>query len=178
MDSTRLLHFFVRSICILILISILWLTVAEHYNRALAFISEPFVPDGRSIQVTDTHIFFEDSTTSETASNKLFSIDALTLHHGLILMCSVILAANGIRLFDKTKSIFLLSLISFCVHVTLLPLLGNSVPSNADAYYIDRYDISTLKLIAVAWGMFPAALCVGCCFFYGLPRTSADKDAQ
>ena len=117
---TKSYHIIIWSICILILISILWLTVAEHYNKALAFISEPFVPDGRSIQVTDTHIFFEDSTTAGTAPRKLFSIDALTLHHGLILMCSVILAANGIRFFDKTKSIVLLSLLSFCIHVTLI----------------------------------------------------------
>ena len=178
MGSTRILHFLFRSICILILISILWLTVAEHYNKALAFISEPFVPDGRSIKVTDTHIFFESSTSAGTAPRKLFSIDALTLHHGLILMCSVILAANGIRFFDKAKSILLLSLLSFCIHVTLLPLLGNSVPSNADAYYVDSYDVNTLKLFAVAWGLFPAVLCVGWCFLYWLPRTSVDINPQ
>ena len=93
-------------------------------------------------------------------------------------MCSVILAANGIRFFDKAKSIVLLSLLSFCIHVTLLPLLGNSVPSNADAYYVDSYDVNTLKLFAVAWGLFPAVLCVGWCFLYWLPRTSVDINPQ
>ena len=178
MDSPRLLHFLLRSICILILISILWLAVAEHYNKALVFISEPFVPDERSIQVTNTHIFFEDSTNPGSEPKRLFSIDALTLHHGLILMCSVILAANGIRVFDKGKSIILLSFLSFCVHVTLLPLLGNSLSSNADAYHVTSYDANTLKPFAVAWGLFPAVLCVGWCFLYWLPKTSSDADMQ
>lgn len=178
MDNTKLIHFFLRSICILILISILWLTVAEQYNKALSFISGPFVPDGKSIRVTDTHIFFEDSTDSETEPKRLFSLDAFTLHHGLLLMWSVILAAHRVGFFVKAKSIILLSLLSFCVHVTLLPLLGNSLSSNADAYYVDRYNANVLKLFAVSWGLFPAVLCVGWSFFYWLPRISSRENDQ
>ena len=86
LGTPRLLTFALRAIVLIVLISILWISVARPYNEALVFLAQPLIPDSVSMKALGSHIIIDDSRLSSP-----LSIDGLTLHFGLILMAALVL---------------------------------------------------------------------------------------
>ena len=80
-----------RALVLVPLVSLLWIGVAERYNRALVSLARPLAPEGLSVEVLGRYILFE-----EPGVFAAVSIDGFTLHFGLILLAVLVLAAVGV----------------------------------------------------------------------------------
>ena len=90
LGTSSLLAFSFRAFVLLLLVPLLWLTIARPYNEALVALSHNLLPDGVTLSVLGTHILID-----YTPAAPPFSLDGLTLHSGLVLMTVLILAAVG-----------------------------------------------------------------------------------
>ena len=91
LGTARLLTFSFRALVLLILLPLLWITVADRYNQALVAAAQLLLPTGLSLNAIGGHILIEHSPQVAPVS-----IQGFTLHYGLILLAVLVLAAVGI----------------------------------------------------------------------------------
>ena len=174
LGTPRLLTFALRAIVLIMLISILWVSVARPYDEALVFLAQPLVPDSISMKALGSHIIIDDSRLSLP-----LSIDGLTLHFGLILMAALVLAAVGIGVAPRLGWLAAMGAGAFLMHVIGVALIARGLTWASVADSPDDSRRLVLSAFAVFWGLIPALIGGLWCFMYWLPRVSnASQNGQ
>ena len=106
----------------MLLISLLWATIAKPYNQALVSVAGPLLSEKTSVKVLGKHIVITESESSSPVS-----IDGYTLHFGLILMVVLVLAAVGIGTVPRISWLLALAMGVFLLHVVGVALLARGV---------------------------------------------------
>ena len=173
LGTARLLTFSFRALILVLLISMLWLSVAEPYNEALVSLSNPLLPEEASTRVQRFHIVFETLPVSGKGERVSIAIDGFTLHYGLILMAVLVLAAVGIGVIPRLAWLVALVAGAFGVHVVGVALLARGFVWTTGASSPEDTGRLVLSMFAVFWGLLPAAVGGAWCFLYWIPRVSS-----
>ncbi len=167
LGTARLLTFAFRAFVLLLLISLLWATIAKPYNQALVSVAGPLLSDKISVKVLGKHIVIAGSESSSPVS-----IDGYTLHFGLILMVVLVLAAVGIGAVPRISWLLALAMGVFLLHVVGVALLARGVAWISDASSSENSGRLVFSMFAVFWGVLPVAIGGTWCFLYWIPRIS------
>lgn len=106
---------------LVLLILILWVSVAERYNEALTALARAALPSALSVTALGSQIVIEQSGTAP------FSIDGFMLHYGLILLAILVLAAVGIGFVARVGWLLGMDAGAFVLHVIGVTLLARGV---------------------------------------------------
>lgn len=167
LGTARLLTFAFRALVLLLLISVLWISMAHRYNEALVSLAGYLLPDTLSVKAVGSHIVIEAA-----ALEAPVSIDGLTLHYGLVLMGVLVLAAVGIGTVQRMGWLLVLGAGAFFVHVVGVVLLARGVAWASGSASPEQSGRLVFSLFAVFWGLLPAVVAGLWCFLYWLPRIS------
>ena len=167
LETGRLLTFSFRALVLLLLLPVLWLTVAARYNEALVKLAGALVPGGLSLTAVGNHILIDDQRLASPVS-----IDAFTLHYGLLLLAVLVLAAVGIDVVPRLGWLLGMGLGAFVVHVIGVALLARGVAWALGGTSVQDPSSVVLGVFAVLWGLLPAIAGGSWCFGYWLPRAS------
>ena len=166
LGTARLLTFSFRALVLLILLPLLWITVADRYNQALVAAARLLLPTGLSLNAIGSHILIEHSPQVAPVS-----IQGFTLHYGLILLAVLVLAAVGIGAAARIGWLLGMGAGAFLLHVVGVALLARGVAwAAADA---PSGGTLVFSLFAVFWGLLPAVIGGAWSFMYWLPRVWA-----
>ena len=166
LGPVRLVTFALRALVIVVILAILWPTVAEPYNQGLVHLAGPLIPD-LSVKALGSHLLFQGP---ELASS--VSIDGLTLHFGLVLMAVLVLAAVGLGVLPRLFWLAVLGSGAFLLHVVGVALLGRGILWASSPGSAESSGELVFSLFAVFWGLLPAAIGGAWCFMYWLPRVA------
>lgn len=167
LGTARLLSFSFRALVLLVLVPMLWISVAERYNTGLVALAGPLVPDGLSLDALGSHILIDSPRLASPVS-----VDGLTLHYGLILLVVLVLAAVGISARARIGWLLGMGAGAFVLHVVGVALLARGVAWASAAPASDSPSTLVFSLFAVFWGLVPAAVGAAWCFIYWLPRVA------
>ena len=59
LGTARLLTFAFRSVVLLLLLSLMWIVVAEQYDKAIVSVADPILPAGASATAIGARLVFE-----------------------------------------------------------------------------------------------------------------------
>lgn len=166
---TRLLNFAFRSLVLLIGISILWISVAQRYNEALIALVQPLLPSSIAIREFGAYILIQDSQMSAPVS-----VHGFTLHSGLILMAVLVLAVDGIGVFQRIGWLLAMGAVIFLLHVLGVTLLARGVSWASVGISPHISGQLVFSLFAIFWGLLPAIVGGAWCLVYWAPRTRAE----
>ena len=173
LGKSNLLAFSFRALVLLLLVPLLWLTVARQYNEALVVLAQRLLPDGLALSALGTHIMIDYSEAARP-----FSVDGFTLHYGLILMTVLILASVGLDLLPRIGWLLAFAAGGFALHVVGVALLARGVAwSSADSSAGGSVSL-VLRLFAIFWGLVPAVAGGAWALLYWLPRMSVQPSAE
>ena len=166
LGTSRLLTFAFRALVLLLLIPILWISVAERYNEALVALAAVLLPDGLSLDALGSHILIEDVRLA-----KPVSIEGFTLHYGLVL------AAVGVS--PKARVGWLVGMGAgvFVLHIVGVALLARGVAWASVSDSAESSGDLVFSLFAIFWGLLPALIGGAWAFLYWLPRASAQAQS-
>ena len=167
LGTARLLSFCFRALVLLLLIPLLWLTVAARYNRALVAVAAVLLPEELSLTAVDTRILIEHSGLGAPVS-----IEGFTLHYGLILLAVLILAAVGISAKARVGWLLGMGVGGFLLHVIGMTLLARGVAWASGNTSSGDPGTLVFSLFAIFWGLLPAIVGGAWGFLYWLPRAS------
>ena len=173
LGTARLLTFSFRALVLLLLIPILWIGLAERYNQALVVLARILVPEGVSLRVIGSHILIEHHGLASPVS-----IEGFTLHHGLVLLVVLVLAAVGIGLAVRIGWLLAMGVGAFLLHAMGVALLAQGVAWASSNAWGESSGTLVFSLFAVFWGLLPAVLGLAWCFLYWLPHASARLQDQ
>ena len=173
LGTARLLTFAFRALVLLFPVSVLWIGVAEQYNRAMVSLADPLLPAGVSATTVGAHVIFADSALAVPVS-----VDGFTMHYGLILMVVLVLASVGIGVASRMSWLLALVAGAFVMHVVGLALLGQGLAWAAGADSPEGSGRLVFSLFAVFWGLLPAVIGGLWCFLYWSPRASGGVRAR
>ena len=165
LGTGRLLSFAFRALVLVLLIPILWISVADLYNEALVSVAKFVLPDGLSLQALDNHIVIEYSSRAAP-----FTVDGFMLHYGLILLAVLILAAVGVGVLARVGWLVGMGAGVFLLHVVGVALLARGVAWAYGDTPSEAQDTFVFSMFAVFWGLLPAVIGGAWCFAYWLPR--------
>lgn len=172
LGTSRLLTFAFRALVLLLLIPILWISVAERYNEALVALAAVLLPDGLSLDALGSHILIEDVRLA-----KPVSIEGFTLHYGLVLLAVLVLAAVGVS--PKARVGWLVGMGAgvFVLHIVGVALLARGVAWASVSDSAESSGDLVFSLFAIFWGLLPALIGGAWAFLYWLPRASAQAQS-
>ena len=173
LGTSRLLTFAFRALILLLIISILWVGVAETYNQALVALASPMLPGETSVHELGFHLVFE-----HPLFNTGVAIDGLTLHFGLVLLSVLVLAAVGIKPGPRIGWLVALVAGAFVVHVFGVALVGRGLTWAVGTDSPTQSTRLVLSLFAVYWGLIPPAVGGMWCFAYWLPKIRNSPETQ
>ena len=148
-----------------LLVSILWIGVAERYNEALVAVAAPLLYGELTVTALGSHLLIEEPDAFQP-----LSIDGLTLHFGLVLMAVLVLAAVGVSAASRIRWLALMVAGSFLLHVVGVVLLARGVAWSLGTESPDESGRLVFSLFAVFWGLLPAVLGGLWCVKYWLPK--------
>jgi hypothetical protein len=157
---------------LLILVPMLWISVAERYNYGLVALAGALLPDGLSLDTLGSHILIEGPRLASPVS-----VDGLTLHFGLILLAVLVLAAVGISAVARIGWLLGMGAGVFALHVVGVALLARGVAWASAAPASEGPGTLVFSLFAVFWGLVPAAIGAAWCFMYWLPRVADQRQS-
>ncbi len=153
MGTPKLLAFACRAIALILLISILWPGIVSLYNDALVLLARPLTPDGVTLLVSGSHILFSDPR-----AGSFLSLDALTLHFGLILMTALILAVVGMGFAERARWLAAMAAATFAGHVVCVVAIAMAFTWAARADPTGDFLRLAVSAFAVFWGLIPALI--------------------
>jgi hypothetical protein len=168
LPSGKLLSFAFRALILVMLVPLLWLTVAERYNTALVALAKNLVGDTPSLSVLGTRILIEYNTAALP-----FSLDSLTLHSGLVLLSVLVLASVGVGTLLRIGWLIAFAAGAYILHVTGLALLTRGIVWASSGDDVEESALLVLKVFAIFWGLIPALVGGAWAFGYWLPRMNA-----
>jgi len=166
----RLLHFALRSILILVLLSILWLGIMNHYNRILVQISSPGLPSNITVRILGSHFSFIANELPDDPPPVPVNINSLTLHYGGILLCVLVLAAVEMKIITRLMWLATLLACSFVAQVVGIVLFAHGLSWAFRAGADQEIARLVFSFFAVGWGLMPATIGGAWCYFYWKPR--------
>ena len=167
LGTASLLTFSFRALVLLILVPMLWTTVAGRYNDALVALAQVSLPEELSLSAIGTHILIEHPRLGSPVS-----IDGFTLHYGLVLMVVLVLAAVGIGALARVGWLLGMGAGVFALHVVGVGLLARGVAWASASASVESSGTLVFSLFAVFWGLLPAVIGGAWSFMYWLPRAS------
>ena len=173
LGTARLLTFSLRALVLLLLISILWISVAERYNQALVAVAQALLPDAYSLKALGSHILIDHRELAAPVS-----VEGLTLHFGLVLLAVLVLAAVGIGVVARVGWLLAMGSGVFLLHIIGVTLLAWGVAWAAGDTSSGGSDTLVFSLFAVFWGLLPAVFGGAWCFMYWLPRASVRPSVE
>ena len=168
LPSGKLLSFAFRALILVMLVPLLWLTVAERYNTALVALAKNLVGDTPTLSVLGTQILIEYNIAALP-----FSLDSLTLHSGLVLLSVLVLASVGVGILPRIGWLIAFAAGAYLLHVAGLALLTRGIVWASSGDDVDESARLVLKLFAIFWGLIPALVGGAWAFGYWLPRMNA-----
>ena len=171
--SGKLLSFAFRALVLVMLVPLLWLTVAEQYNTALVALAKYIDGDTASLSVLGTRILIEYSPTALP-----FSLDSLTLHSGLVLLSVLVLASVGVGVLPRIGWLIAFAAGGYILHVAGLALLSRGFVWASSGGDVESSTRLVLKLFAIFWGLLPALAGGAWAFGYWLPRLNAPPPGE
>ena len=168
LPSGKLLTFAFRALILVMLVPLLWLTVAERYNTALIALAKYLDGDSPSLSVLGTRILIEYSPTALP-----FSLDSLTLHSGLVLLSVLVLASVGVGILPRIGWLIAFAAGGYILHVAGLALFTRGIVWASGGGDVEESTRLVLKLFAIFWGLIPALAGGAWAFGYWLPRMNA-----
>ena len=168
LHSGKLLSFAFRALILVMLVPLLWLTVAERYNTALVAVATHLVGDSTPLSVLGTRILIEYSPAALP-----FSLDSFTLHSGLVLLSVLVLASVGVDILPRIGWLIVFIVGSYILHVAGLALFTRGIVWASSGGDVEASTRLVLKLFAIFWGLLPALAGGAWAFGYWLPRLNA-----
>lgn len=153
--DSRLLTFALRAVVVLLAFALLWSAVLVHYNRLLVFAASRLLPGQLSARVLGQSIVFEQGNVP------MLSIDALTLHFGLILFVVVVLSAVGLGTARRLVWLAASAGAILPLHIGALIALAHGLVWASQSVRPEQAEAVVFGVFAVFWGLFPLAA-VGC----------------
>ena len=172
LGTGRLLSFSFRALVLLILLPLLWLTVADRYNDALVVSAQILLPSDISLDTLGSKIIVDQS-----GINSSVSIEGYTLHYGLILLAVLVLAAVGIGIVPRIGWLLGLGIVTYLLHVVGVALLARGIAWASGSGSGEGAGTLVFSLFAIFWGLLPPIIGGAWAFLYRLPRTS-ERGAQ
>jgi len=166
LGTGKLLSFSFRALVLLILLPLVWITVADRYNQALVALARLVLPTDISVSAVGSHLLIDHSRITPSVS-----IEGYTLHYGLILLAVLVLAAVGIGVVPRIVWLLGLAAGAFLTHVIGLVLLAQGVVWASGSASVESSGTMVFSLFAVFWGLLPPVVGGAWCFMYWLPRT-------
>jgi hypothetical protein len=167
LDTGRLLTFALRALVLLLLVPLVWITVADGYNDAIAAPVRVLLPDDLSVKAVGRHILIQGQ-----GGGAPVSIDGFTLHYGLILLAVLVLAAVDIGFLPRIAWLLSLAAGAYLTHVIGLTLLSLGVSWASTAASNGNPGGLVYSLFAVFWGLLPPIVGGAWAVWYWLPRLS------
>ena len=122
LGTARLLSFSFRALVLLILVPMLWISVAEPYNNGLVALAGALLPDELSLEALGSHILIDGPGLASPVS-----VDGLTLHFGIILLAVLVLAAVGISARARVGWLLAMGAGAFALHIVEVALPARGV---------------------------------------------------
>ncbi|MDP6402206.1 MAG: hypothetical protein QF467_01510 [SAR202 cluster bacterium] len=167
LGTARLLTFAFRGLVLLLLVSALWIAVADGYTEALVSLAGPLVPDGQSLKALGSQIHVNAPTLASPVT-----IDGLTLHFGMVLVIVLVLAATDLKIVPRLGWLLAMAAAAFVLHVLGVALLARGVGWASESGSPEDSGRLVFSLFAVFWGLLPPAVGGVWCYAYWLPRAS------
>lgn len=167
LGTGRLLSFSFRALVLLLLVPLVWITVADRYNQALVTVAQRLLSADLSVEAIGTHIVIE-----YTGLRTPVSIEGYTLHYGLILLTVLILAAVGIGFLPRLGWLLGMGVAVFVLHVIGVALLAVGVAWASSDTPVDSSGTLVFSLFAVFWGLVPPLIGGVWALMYWLPRVA------
>ena len=168
----RLLVFAGAAIAILIVLSLIWTyLISDHYNRALVSVTDHLSGERiilgedfdkvtrQELGLSESNIYIAEEQNGEIILHGW--IESLSLHYGILLVISLILATPGIAWRRRFVFIPPVLLVMFVLHIITI-LIFAAVAPGADA---SRNPLVTL-FIVVGTALFPALIWLALTFRY------------
>ena len=173
LGTARLLTFALRALALLLIISIVWLTVASSYNELLVSLATPLLPNDVTAKALGEHIVFQGTGFASSVS-----INGLTLHYGLVLLVVLVLAAVGISPTARLGWLLVLVAGALLAHVAGVALLARGLVWSSTAASPEGTQKLVFNLFAVFWGLLPAAVGGAWCLGYWRPSVMAKATSE
>ena len=148
-----LLTFAVRALLVLVAVSLVWVALAGPYNRLLVGVTSPVAPDSMTIRVFDSDLLF-----LQPGSAPPVTLRGLTLHWGLVLVTTLVLAATGLSVKGRLVSLAALLAAVFLTHLVAVALLPRGYAWVAGPGSPSWSGTLVEGLYAVYWGLGPALI--------------------
>jgi hypothetical protein len=165
LGTPRLFIFCFRALVLILLLSMLWMSMAKRYNQAVTSLARPMLPDGVSVRVLGSRILVANQSIAEP-----LSVDGLTLHSGLVLLTVLVLAAVGIGVWPRIGWLLAMVCGAFGLHVLGVALLARGVAWAASTAAPAQSARLVFSLFAIFWGLVPAVIGGLWCYLYWRPR--------
>ena len=167
LGTGRLLTFTFRALVLLLLVPLVWITVADDYNDAIAAPVRVLLPGDLTVNAVGRHILIQ-----EPGRGAPVSIDGFTLHYGLILLVVLVLAAVGIGFLPRIAWLLGLAAGTYLTHVVGLALLSLGVSWASTTASVGDPGGFVYSSFAVFWGLLPPIIGGAWAVWYWLPRLS------
>ena len=118
-----------KAIGFLIVISVVWYFITPAYNRLLLAVVDKIVSTELTLLLRQDTIYVY----LQNVSNPIGGIYVSSLHYGLLVVVSLILATPGLRIYKRLKSIAIALLAIFAVHLISIVLFAQTALSGAAA---------------------------------------------
>ncbi len=165
--TARLLYFGLRALVALLLLAVLWPSVAGPYNRALVTLARPLLPAEVSLRAVGPKFLIASPPGSVP-----ISFDGLALHYGLVLLAVLVLAWVGLGPLQRLAWLAGLGAGAFLAHLLGVALLARIMAWSVSGTVGPDASRLMLGLFAVFWGLVPALAGGAWCLLHWLPRAS------
>jgi len=152
---------------LLILIPMLWLLVAEQYNDAIVAVSGVFVPADMELRALGNYVQIDHARWVRPVS-----IDAFTLHYGMILLTVLVLGSVGISTVARIGWLAGFAGGVFVLHVIGVALLARGIVWTTTSTDPEASGETVFSLFAIFWGLLPALIGGAWAFMYWIPTVS------
>ncbi len=102
-----------KTIGYLVAISVLWYFIAPAYNDLLLAVADKIVPPELTLMLRQDTVYIY----LQNVSNPIGGIYISSLHYGLVLVVSLILATPGLGVYKRLRSIVIALVAIFAVHL-------------------------------------------------------------
>ena len=121
----RFSNFIMKAIGFLIVISVVWYFITPAYNSLLLAVVDKITSSELTLLLRQDTVYIY----IQNVSNPIAGIYVSSLHYGLLVVVSLILATPGLRIYKRLRSIVIAFLAIFVVHIISITLFAQNTLS-------------------------------------------------
>ena len=121
----RFSGFIMKAIGFLIIIAVVWYFITPAYNSLLLAVVDKITSSELTLLLKQDTIYIY----LQNVSNPIAGIYVSSLHYGLLVVVSLILATPGLRIYRRLRSIVIAFIAIFVVHIISVALFAQSTLS-------------------------------------------------